>query len=138
VLAVFLLYRELSHHYQEPGRAAHLSNRKKGKCKKQVLGASVCKEAHPLEKCDHFKKMSPEQRVVKVNKLHLCLVCLRHTADRECYAKGKPDFKGSSENGWGMEHHPLLHWALIVARLFQVQVAAESYQPATLLHLHQH
>jgi hypothetical protein len=28
-----------------------------------------------------------------------------------------------------MEHHPLLHWALIVARLFQVQVVAESYPP---------
>ncbi len=54
------------------------------------------------------------------------------------YAKGKPDFKGCSENRWGMEHHPLLHWALIVARLFQVQVAAESYPPGTHLHLHQH
>jgi hypothetical protein len=28
-----------------------------------------------------------------------------------------------------MEHHPLLHRALIVARLFQEQVAAESYPP---------
>jgi hypothetical protein len=60
------------------------------------LGASVCKEAHPLEKCEHFKKLSPEQQVVKANELHLCLICLRHTADRECYAKGKPDFKGCS------------------------------------------
>jgi hypothetical protein len=65
-----------------------------------------------------FKKMSPEQRVVKANELHLCLICLRHTADRECYARGKPDFKGCSEGGCGMEHHPLVHWALIVARLF--------------------
>jgi hypothetical protein len=30
-----------------------------------------------------------------------------------------------------MEHHPLLHWALIVARLFQVQVTAESNPPGT-------
>ncbi len=95
------------------------------------MGASVCKEAHPLEKCEHFKKWSPEQRAVKANELHLCLICLRHTADRECYAKGKPDFKVCSENGCSMEHHPLLHWALIVARLFQVQVAAESYTPGT-------
>jgi hypothetical protein len=30
-----------------------------------------------------------------------------------------------------MEHHHLLHWALIVALLFQVQVVAESYLPGT-------
>jgi hypothetical protein len=30
-----------------------------------------------------------------------------------------------------MEHHPFLHWALIVAWLFQVQVAAKSYPPGT-------
>ncbi len=35
------------------------------------LGASLCKEAHPLEKCGQFKKLSPEQRVVKVNELQL-------------------------------------------------------------------
>ncbi len=59
------------------------------------LGASLCKEAHPLEKCDEFKKMSPEQREVKANELQLCLICLKHRADRECFAKGKPEFKGS-------------------------------------------
>jgi hypothetical protein len=95
------------------------------------LGASLCKEAHPLEKCDEFKKMSPEQRVVKANELQLCLICLKHRADRECFAKGKPEFKGCSEGGCGMEHHPLLHWALIVARLFQMQVVADSYPPGT-------
>jgi hypothetical protein len=92
---------------------------------------SVCREAHPLDKCEQFKKMSPEQREVKANELHLCLTCLRHTADKECFAKGKADFKGCSEGRCGMEHHPMLHWALIVARLFQVQVVAESYPPGT-------
>jgi hypothetical protein len=33
------------------------------------LGASVCNEAHLLEKCEHFTKLSPEQQVVKANKL---------------------------------------------------------------------
>jgi hypothetical protein len=94
-------------------------------------GASVCKEAHPLEKFEHFKKLSPEQQVVKASELHLCLVCLRHTADRECYTKGKPDYRGCSQRGCGVEHHPLLHWALIEARLFQVQVASECYPPGT-------
>jgi hypothetical protein len=95
------------------------------------LRASECREAHPLDKCEHFKKMSSEQRVVKANELHLCLTCLRHMADKECYAKGKAAFRGCSEGGCGMEHHPVLHWALIVARLFQVQVTAESYPPGT-------
>jgi hypothetical protein len=27
---------------------------------------TVCKEAHSLEKCEQFKRLSPEQRVVKV------------------------------------------------------------------------
>jgi hypothetical protein len=33
------------------------------------LGASMCKEAHPLEKCEQFKKLSPEQCVLKANGL---------------------------------------------------------------------
>ncbi len=84
-----------------------------------------------MDKCKQFKKMSPEQRVVKANELHLCLTCLRPTADKECYAKDKADFRGCSKGGCSMEHHPMLHWALIVAGLFQVQVTAEFYPPGT-------
>jgi hypothetical protein len=62
-------------------------------------GASVCKEVHPLEKCEQFKKMSWEQRVVKVNQLQLCLICLKHSAERECYAKGKPTSRGVARMG---------------------------------------
>ncbi len=76
-------------------------------------------------------KLSLEQRVVKVNELELTLICLKHPADRGCYAQGKANFRGCSQSGCGMEHHSLLHWALIVARLFKVQVAAESYLPGT-------
>ncbi len=54
-------------------------------------------------------KMSPEQRVVKVNELQLCLMCLKHPADRECYTKGNTEFKGCSESRCGMEHLPLLN-----------------------------
>jgi hypothetical protein len=32
-----------------------------------------------------------------------------------------------SKSECGMDHHPLLHWALIVACLFQVHVVPESY-----------
>ncbi len=80
----------------------------------------MCKDAHPLERCEQFKKLSPEQQVVKVDELQLCLVCLKHPADREwdCFTKSKADFKGCSENRCGVEHHPLLHWALIMAWLF--------------------
>jgi hypothetical protein len=94
------------------------------------LEANLCTEAHLLERCQQFK-MSPEQRVVRVNELQLCQVCMKHPADRECYTKGKADFKGCIEGGCGMLHHPLLQWALIAARLFQVQVAAESFPPST-------
>jgi hypothetical protein len=59
--------------------------------------------------------MSPEQQVVKVNELQLCLVCMKHT-------KGRADFQGCSKSGC---------WALILARLFKVQVAAESYPPGS-------
>jgi hypothetical protein len=62
--------------------------------------------------------MAPDQRVLKVKELQLCKVCMKHPADRKCCSKGKADFKGYSEGGCGMEHHPLLHWALIAARLF--------------------
>jgi hypothetical protein len=55
-----------------------------------------------------------------VNELQLCLICLKHPADRECYTKGNTEFKGCSESRCGMEHLPLLNWALIMARLFQV------------------
>jgi hypothetical protein len=90
------------------------------------LGASTCKELHPLKKCEQFKKLSPEQRAVKVNELQLCLNCLKHPANRECYAKGKADFKGCSEDGCSME----LHWTLLMARLFQVQVRQSRTLPA--------
>jgi hypothetical protein len=72
--------------------------------------------------------MSPEQRIVNVIELQLCKVCMNHPVDRKCYTKAKADFKGCSEGGCGMEHHPVLHWALI-AKLFQVQVVAEYYPP---------
>jgi hypothetical protein len=81
-----------------------------------------------LEKCEHFKKLSLEQQVVKANELYLCLICLRHMADRECYARGKPDYKGCSESGCGMEHHPLLHWALIVALLWWLSPTCIGHQ----------
>jgi hypothetical protein len=49
------------------------------------LGAGVCQELHQLEKCRLFKKLSPEQRVVKVIELRLCLLCMKHTSDKKCY-----------------------------------------------------
>jgi hypothetical protein len=91
---------------QQPQQPAGRPQRPQQPCR---LGASLCKETHPLEKCEEFKKMSPEQRVVKANDLQLCLICLKHRADRECFTKARPEFKGCSEGGCGIEHHPLLH-----------------------------
>jgi hypothetical protein len=75
--------------------------------------------------------MLPEQQDVKVIELQLCQVCMKHPVNRECYIRAKVDFKGCRRPGCGMEHHPLLHRTLIVARLFGVQVAAESYPLGT-------
>ncbi len=38
-----------------------------GKLERCRPGADVCQELHQLEKCEQFKKMSPEQWVVEVN-----------------------------------------------------------------------
>ncbi len=91
------------------------------------LGQSMCLEAHQLEKCDKFHKMSVEQRVVNVNEFRLCQICMKHLADMECYQKAQADYKGCCELRCCIDHHTLLHWALIVSYLFQVQVAPESY-----------
>jgi ribosomal protein L29 len=62
------------------------------------LGADTCQELHQLEKCEQFKKMSPEQRMVKVNELRLCLINMRHSLDKECYQKAKAEYKVGSES----------------------------------------
>jgi hypothetical protein len=90
------------------------------------MGHDVCQESNPLEKSKQFT-MFLEQWMMKVNELHLCLICMKHLVDRECYHKVKTEYRGYSESGCGMYHHLLLHWALIVARLVQGQVAPESY-----------
>jgi hypothetical protein len=77
------------------------------------LGLSLCQELHLLEKCEQFQKMAPEQRGMKVNELRLCQIRLRHTAEKESYQKGKAEYQGCSESRCGMDHHPLLHWALM-------------------------
>jgi hypothetical protein len=52
---------------------------------------------------------------------------MEHMAEKECYHNAKTEYKRCSKSECGMDHHPLLHWALIVACLFQVQVVPESY-----------
>ncbi len=91
----------------------------------------VCPGSHAVDRYRVFQKMSPGQCVVKVNELQLCQICLRHLADMACSAKAEVEYKWCNKSKYGMDHHPLLHWALIVARLFQVQVAPESYPAGT-------
>jgi hypothetical protein len=80
-----------------------------------------------------FHRISPEQRVVKVSKLLLCHICMKHLAGKECYWKAQADYKECFKSGCGMDQITLLNWALIVTRLFQVQVIPKSYPPGTQL-----
>ncbi len=48
---------------------------------------------HPADRCEVFQKRSPEQRMAKANKLQLCHICLRHAAEKECYAMAKAKYK---------------------------------------------
>jgi hypothetical protein len=83
-----------------------------------------------VDRCEVFQKMSLGQCVMKVNELQLCQICLRHLAEKEHYAKAEAKYKWCNKSRCGMDHHPVLHWALIVARVFQVQVAAAESYPA--------
>jgi hypothetical protein len=83
------------------------------------LGVDLCQELHQLEKSEQFRKLSPEQRVVNVDELHICLICMRHTSDKECYQTAKAMYKGGREAVCGIDHRRLQHWALIVAACFK-------------------
>jgi hypothetical protein len=48
-----------------------------------------CNERHFPTKCEVFKKLTPRQRLEKVEEKQLCKLCFRHLAVNDCWAKGK-------------------------------------------------
>jgi hypothetical protein len=53
------------------------------------LGQEQCQEEYQLEYYYKFKEMLPKPRVVKVNELRLCQVCLKHQTNQKCYLKAR-------------------------------------------------
>jgi hypothetical protein len=78
-----------------------------------------CQERHSPTKCKVFKKMTPRQRLEKVEEKRLCKLCFRHLAINECWAKGKTP--NCQIKGCGGEHNYLLHDALMLGRALVVQ-----------------
>ena len=48
-----------------------------------------CTERHSPVKCEVFRKLTPRQRLEKVEEKQLCKLCFRHLAVNDCWAKGK-------------------------------------------------
>ena len=77
--------------------------------KKPVFKCAMCDEEHPIYRCEEFKKLSPTERIKKVNEKRLCYNCLKygkHSA-KECRNERVCNFHGCQE-----KHSYLLHDAL--------------------------
>ncbi len=48
-----------------------------------------CGEKHSLARCDPFKKLSPQQRLKRIEDRELCRFCYRHMQGRECWSQGR-------------------------------------------------
>ncbi len=70
-------------------------------------------------KCEVFKKLTPRQRLEKVEEKQLCKLCFRHLAINDCWAKGK--LPNCHIKGCGGEHSHLLHDALILGRALVIR-----------------
>jgi hypothetical protein len=90
-----------------------------------------CKERHSLDVCPEFTKLFVEARVAKLMGLNLCLFCMRHTDDKDCYAKTKDWYKGCEEGGCGQHHHKSIHYGIKTACLFSVKVGPASWPEGT-------
>jgi hypothetical protein len=66
-----------------------------------------------------FKKLTPRQRLEKMEEKQLCKLCFRHLAINDCWAKGK--IPSCHIKGCGGEHNHLLHDALVLGRALVIQ-----------------
>jgi hypothetical protein len=78
-----------------------------------------CGEKHAPWKCDAFKKLSPQQRLKRIEERELCHLCYRHLQGRDCWSKDK--VANCGEDGCQAAHHHLLHGALVQGRVMIVQ-----------------
>jgi hypothetical protein len=78
-----------------------------------------CAEKHSPARCEVLKKMTPWQRLEKMEQRELCKPCIRHLAVNTCWAKGKA--LNCHIKGCGKPHHHLLHEALVEGRAMIMQ-----------------
>ncbi len=69
--------------------------------------------------------------MAKLMGLNLCLFCMRHTNDKDCYTKTKDWYKGCEEGGCGQHHHKSIHYGIKTACLFSVKVGPASWPEGT-------
>jgi hypothetical protein len=48
------------------------------------LAEPECKERHPPMKCEIFNRMSPRERLNRVDQKRLCRLCFHHLAIKDC------------------------------------------------------
>jgi hypothetical protein len=82
-----------------------------------------CGEKHSPTRCEAFKKMTPQQRLKKIDEWGLCKLCYRHLQGRECWSLGR--VPNCSVDGCKAPHHPLLHAAIVAGRVMIVQRIGE-------------
>ena len=82
------------------------------------MAGQGCRESHPPEDCEVFKKLSPEAKLAKLQEWKMCLYCFKHWEGRECFARSDSDYKGCGLNGCEGHHHESLHYVIETARMF--------------------
>jgi hypothetical protein len=85
------------------------------------IAGDGCTEMHSPVKCEVFRKLTPRQRLEKVEEKQLCKLCFRHLAVNDCWAKGK--LPNCHVKGCGGEHSHLLHDALVLGRALVIREA---------------
>jgi len=93
------------------------------------LADKGCKEAHRLDNCGVFGRMSAEQKLAVLQEKQLCLYCYKHLSSQECFAKNDAGYKGCGFNGCKDPHSEELHYVTTTARLFSVHAQPADPQP---------
>jgi hypothetical protein len=88
-------------------------------------------EKHSPARCEVFKKMTPQQRLKKIDERELCRLCYCNLQGRDCWSQGR--VPNCSVDGCEVPHHPLLHGAIVEGRVMVVQGIDEKNAQAHLV-----
>jgi hypothetical protein len=92
-----------------------------------VLG-DLCGGSHAPEKCSLFVDLTPEDRLVVIQRKRLCYLCFRHADSQPCKSLSLP---ACSVGGCVRMHSKLLHEALQKeeTRAIVIEVEEDSEEP---------